>query len=68
MYNLQIDMLGVTKPNVNFNNKRTLLHIRDIAKKMDTNIQLATLCSNQLNSTEKNGRNNVNSCGTLGWS
>jgi hypothetical protein len=68
MYTLQIDMLGVTEPNVNFNNKRTLLHIRDIAKKTDKNIQLATSCSNQLNSTEKNGRDNVNSCGMLGWS
>jgi hypothetical protein len=56
MYNLQIDMLGVTEPNVNFNNKRTLLHIRDIAKKKEKNIQLATSCSNQLNSTEKKMR------------
>ncbi len=53
MYNLQIDTLGVTEPNVNFNNKRTLLQIRDIAKKTDKNIQLATSCSNQLNSTGK---------------
>jgi hypothetical protein len=67
MYTLQIDMLGVTEPNVNFNNNRTLLQFRDIAKKTDKNIQLATSCSNQLNSTEKNGRDNVNSCRTMGW-
>jgi hypothetical protein len=49
----QIDMLGLTEPNINFNNKWTLLHLRDIAKKADKNIQILTSCSNQLNFTEK---------------
>jgi hypothetical protein len=53
MSKLQVDMLGLTEPNVNFNNKRTLLNLRDIAKKTDKNIQLSTSCSNQLNFTEK---------------
>jgi hypothetical protein len=30
MYTLQIDMLGVTEPNVNFNNNRTLLQLLSI--------------------------------------
>lgn len=67
MRNLQIDMFGVTEPNINFNNQRVTLQIREIAKKTDKNLQIATSCSNQLNSTEKNGRNNVDSVRTLGW-
>ncbi len=36
MSKLQIDMFGLTEPNVNFNNKRTLANLRDIAKKIQT--------------------------------
>jgi hypothetical protein len=53
MSNLQIDMMGLTEPNINFKNKRTMLQLRDIAKKTDRNVQLSASCSNQLNFTEK---------------
>jgi hypothetical protein len=53
MSKLQIDMLGITEPNINFNHKKTLLQLRDIAKKTDRSIQISTSCSNQLNSLEK---------------
>ncbi len=55
MSKLQIDMLGLTEPNINFKHKKTLLNIRDIAKKTDRSIQISTSCSNQLNSFEKMG-------------
>jgi hypothetical protein len=53
MSHLQLDMFGLTEPNINFNNKKIELHLRDIAKATDRNIQLSTSCSNQLNHTDK---------------
>jgi exonuclease III len=53
MSTLQLDMLGLTEPNINFNNKRTLYHLKDLAKKTDKHLQISTSCSNQLNFTEK---------------
>jgi exonuclease III len=53
MYNLQIDILGVVEPNINFNNHSVMLQLKDIAKKQDRGLQLSTSCSNQLNSSIK---------------
>jgi hypothetical protein len=32
IYQLQIDVLGVVEPNINFNNHSTMLQLKDIAK------------------------------------
>jgi hypothetical protein len=53
MYWLQIDVLGVVEPNINFHNSAVLLQLKDIAKAQDRAIQIATSCSNQLNSSVK---------------
>jgi hypothetical protein len=53
MSRLQLDMFGLTGPNINFDNKKIELRLRDIAKATDRNIQLSTSCSNQLNHTDK---------------
>jgi hypothetical protein len=53
MYQLQIDVLGVGEPNINFNNYSTMLQLKDITKKKDRAIQISHSCSNQLNSTVK---------------
>ncbi len=57
-YSLQIDVLGIVEPDVNFNNTATLYQLKEIAKKKDRSIQLSTSCSNQLNATRKKGRHN----------
>jgi hypothetical protein len=51
MSHLQLDMFGITEPNINFNKKQIELHLREIAKTTDKNIQMSTSCSNQLNHT-----------------
>jgi hypothetical protein len=53
MYLLQIDIMGVVEPNINFNNYAVLLRLKEKAKSIDRGIQLATSCSNQLNSSTK---------------
>jgi hypothetical protein len=53
MYSLQVDLLGITKPNINFRNKKVKSTIMDIGKSFEHNIQISTSCSNQLNNTIK---------------
>ncbi len=50
---LQIDSLGITEPNINFNNNRVMLELYEKMKASDQHMQLSVSCSNQLNSTEK---------------
>ncbi len=56
MHKLQIDILGITEPNINFKNKHTVNKIYDTAKAFEKNMQISLSCSNQLiKSTKKKG-------------
>jgi hypothetical protein len=51
---LQIDVLCITEPNINFKNKHIVNKIYDTAKAFEQNIQISFSCSNQLNKSKKN--------------
>jgi hypothetical protein len=54
MYSQQIDILGVTEPNINFKNMHVKSKLYDIAKSFERNTQFSTSCSNQLRTVKKN--------------
>jgi hypothetical protein len=54
MYSQQINILGVTEPNINFKNTHVKSKLYDIAKSFKRNIQFSTSCLNQLCSVKKN--------------
>jgi hypothetical protein len=53
MYSLQVDILGITEPNINFKNKRVKSTIIDMSKSFERNVQISTSCSNQMLTTTK---------------
>jgi exonuclease III len=53
MYSQQIDILGVTEPNINFKNMHVKSKLYDIAKSFERNTQFSTSCSNQLRTVKK---------------
>ncbi len=53
MYSLQVDILGITEPNINFKNRHVQSTIKDIGKAFERNIQISTSCSNQLKHVKK---------------
>jgi biopolymer transport protein ExbD len=53
MYSQQIDVLGITEPNVNFKNMHVKSKLYDIARGFERNTQFSTSCSNQLRTTKK---------------
>jgi hypothetical protein len=53
MHTLQIDLLGVTEPNINFKNKMVMTKIYEKMKQHDRHMQLSMSCSNQLMSLIK---------------
>jgi hypothetical protein len=53
--NLQIDCMGITEPNINFNNNKVMLSLYEKMKALDRHMQVTVSCSNQLNSMEKSG-------------
>jgi hypothetical protein len=56
MYSFQVDILGITEPNINFKNRRVKSMILDMSKSFERNVQISTSCSNQLlNTTKKKG-------------
>jgi hypothetical protein len=52
---LQIDSMGITELNVNFNNNKVTFKLFEKMKAIDRHMQLSISCSNQLNSMEKRG-------------
>ncbi len=55
MHKLQIDILGITEPNINFKNKHIVNKIYDTAKAFERNMQISMSCSNQLIKSKKKG-------------
>jgi hypothetical protein len=53
MYSLQVDVLGITEPNINFKNRQVRSTLTDISRAFERNIQLSTSCLNQLNQVKK---------------
>lgn len=53
MHKLQIDILGITEPNINFRNKHIVNKIYDTAKAFERNMQISLSCSNQLIKSKK---------------
>jgi hypothetical protein len=53
MYSQQIDILGITEPNINFKNMYVKSKLYDIAKSFERNTQFSTSCSNQLHLVKK---------------
>jgi hypothetical protein len=53
MQNLQIDVLGITEPNINFKNQYVTNKLLDTSKAFEGNTQISMSCSNQLNTTRK---------------
>jgi hypothetical protein len=53
MYTLQVNILGITEPNINFKNKKVKSNIIQMGQSFERNIQISTSCSNQLNNTIK---------------
>jgi adenine C2-methylase RlmN of 23S rRNA A2503 and tRNA A37 len=51
--NLQIDCMGITEPNINFNNNKVMLSLYEKMKALNRHMQVTVSCSNQLNSMEK---------------
>jgi hypothetical protein len=53
MHTLQIDVLGITEPNINFKNKHIVNKIYDTAKAFERNMQISLSCLNQLIKSRK---------------
>jgi hypothetical protein len=51
--NLQLDCMGITEPNINFNNNKVMPSLYEKMKALDRHMQATVSCSNQLNSSKK---------------